>query len=118
MRQVGILAAAGRYALSHHLDRLADDYVHARRLADALSELDERLCDPAGTETNIVRLGWPGDGQAAAFAAGAAELGIRVSMLGPRAVRLVTHLDVDATAIDRACDLLPGVAKSALQSAG
>jgi threonine aldolase len=115
MRQIGLLAAAGRYALAHHIDRLADDHAHALRLAQALAGVDERLCDPARTETNIVLVSWPEVGQAAAFAAGAAELGIRVSTLGPRAVRMVTHLDVDEAGIDRACDLLPGIAKAALQ---
>jgi threonine aldolase len=117
MRQVGLLAAAGRYALEHHVERLADDHAHAQQLARALAGVDERLCDPADTETNIVMLNWPELGQAPAFAAGAAEAGIRVSALGPRAVRMVTHLDVGADAIDRACDLLPGIAKAALQSA-
>jgi threonine aldolase len=116
MRQVGLLAAAGRFALAHHIDRLADDHARARRLAEALSGVDERLCDPADTETNIVMLTWPGAGQAVAFASAAAEAGIRVSVLGARAVRLVTHLDVDETAIDRACELLPGIAKTALQN--
>jgi threonine aldolase len=115
MRQVGVLAAACRYALAHHLDRLAVDHEHARRLAEALGGVDERLCDPAGTETNIVMLSWPTPAQARAFTQGAAEAGIRVSALGPRAVRLVTHLDVGEAGVDRACDLLPGIAKAALQ---
>jgi threonine aldolase len=114
MRQVGVLAAACRYALAHHLERLAVDHAHARRLAEALGGVDERVCDPAGTETNIVMTSWPTSAQASAFTAGAAEAGIRVSALGPRAVRLVTHLDVDDAGIDRACDLLPGIAKAAL----
>lgn len=115
MRQVGLLAAACRYALGHHVERLAEDHRHARRLAEALAGVDERLCDPATTETNIVMTHWPAAGQAGAFVAAAAEAGIRVSALGPRAVRLVTHLDVDARAVDRACELLPGIAKAALQ---
>jgi threonine aldolase len=116
MRQIGVLAAAGRYALANHVERLAVDHGHARRLAEALSAVDERLCDPAETETNIVITEWPERQQAAAFTAAAAEAGIRVSALGPRAVRLVTHLDIDEAGIDRACDLLPGIAKAALQS--
>lgn len=116
MRQVGVLAAAGRYALAHQLDRLAVDHAHARRLAEALGAVDERLCDPAGTETNIVMTHWDKPQQVTAFAAAAAEAGIRVSVLGPRAVRLVTHLDVTESDLDRACDLLPGIAKAALQA--
>jgi len=114
MRQVGVLAAAGRYALAHHLERLADDHAHARQLAEAIAGVDDRLCSPEQTETNIVLLTWPTPGSAAAFAAETAQAGIRVSVLGPRAVRMVTHLDVDDAAIDRAVDLLPGIVKAAL----
>jgi threonine aldolase len=85
-------------------------------LAEALGGVDDRLCDPAGTETNIVMTDWPTPVSAAAFVAAAAEAEIRVSALGPRAVRLVTHLDVDEAGIDRACELLPSIAKSALQA--
>jgi hypothetical protein len=102
--------------LTHHLDRLAVDHAHARQLAEALGAVDAQVCDPAETETNIVMTHWQSPEQAAAFTAGAAEAGIRVSALGPTAVRLVTHLDVDDAAIDQACSLLPGIAKTALQA--
>ncbi len=97
MRQVGILAAAGRYAIAHHVQRLADDHARARRLAGALG------ADPASVDTNIVVL----DVAAApAVAAKAAEQGVLVSALGPRFLRLVTHLDVDDDGIDRAIGVL------------
>jgi threonine aldolase len=97
MRQVGILAAAGLYALDHHVDRLADDHARARRLAEALG------ADPANVDTNIVVLDVP---DAAAVAAGAAEGGVLTSALGPRFLRLVTHLDVDDDGIDEAIRVL------------
>ena len=97
MRQVGILAAAGLYALDHHLDRLADDHVRARHLAEALG------VDPAGVDTNIVVLAVPG---AAEVVAKAAEEGVHVSALGPRVLRLVTHLDVDDAGTERAISVL------------
>jgi threonine aldolase len=97
MRQVGILAAAGRYALAHHLERLADDHARARRLAAALG------ADPALVDTNIVVLD---AAEAPAVAAKAAEQHVLVSALGPRFLRLVTHLDVDDDGIDRAIDVL------------
>lgn len=97
MRQAGILAAAGRYALAHNLTRLADDHARARRLAAALGG------DPQLVATNIVVL----DVDDAAVVAGkAAEQGVLVSALGPRFLRLVTHLDVDDDGIDRAGDVL------------
>ncbi|NHC12366.1 aminotransferase class I/II-fold pyridoxal phosphate-dependent enzyme [Motilibacter sp. E257] len=97
MRQVGILAAAGLYALDTHLERLADDHAHARRLADVLG------VDPATVDTNIV-IGDVAD--APAVAAAAAEEGVLVSALGPRILRAVTHLDVDEAGIERAVDVL------------
>jgi threonine aldolase len=97
MRQVGILAAAGLYALEQHLARLADDHARARRLAEALD------LDPGAVETNIVVLDVA---DAAAVAAGAAEQGVLVSALGPRLLRLVTHLDIDEAGIDRAIAVL------------
>jgi threonine aldolase len=85
MRQVGILAAAGLYALDHHLDRLADDHTHAKLLAEACG------LDPSTVETNIVVLSRD---DAVDFVAGAREGGVLISPVGPTAVRLVTHLDV------------------------
>jgi threonine aldolase len=85
MRQVGILAAGAAYALDHHVDRLAEDHEHARLLAEACG------VDPAGVDTNIVVAE---RADAAAFVAAAREEGVLVSAVGPRTVRLVTHLDV------------------------
>jgi threonine aldolase len=97
MRQVGVLAAAGRYALEHNIARLADDHDRAARLAGALGG------DPADVATNIVVLDVR---DAATVAAKAAEQGVLVSALGPRFLRLVTHLDVDDTGVDRAIEVL------------
>ena len=97
MRQVGILAAAGLYALEHNIARLADDHARAKRLADALG------ADPSTVDTNIVVLDVR---DAAAVASAAAEDGVLVSALGPRFLRLVTHLDVDDDAIEQAIKVL------------
>ncbi|MEO9236450.1 MAG: GntG family PLP-dependent aldolase, partial [Jatrophihabitantaceae bacterium] len=97
MRQVGILAAAGIFALQHNLKRLADDHARARRLAAELGG------DPALTETNIVVLAVP-DAPAATVAA--RERGVLVSPLGPKVLRLVTHLDVEDAGIDQAIEVL------------
>jgi threonine aldolase len=97
MRQVGILAAAGLYALDHHIDRLADDHARARRIAEALG------ADPAGVDTNIVVLDVP---DAASVATGAAAQGVLVSALGPRFMRLVTHLDIDDDGVEQAIRVL------------
>jgi threonine aldolase len=95
MRQVGILAAAGRYALAHHLDRLADDHQRAARLAAGLGARP--------SETNIVVLHAP---DAPTVAAKARDEGVLVSALGPNFLRLVTHLDVDDVGVEHTIDVL------------
>ena len=97
MRQVGILAAAGRYALAHHVDRLAEDHGRARRLAEGLGG------DASTVDTNIVVLDVA---DATAVARDAASEGVLVSALGPRFLRLVTHLDVDDAGVERALQVL------------
>jgi threonine aldolase len=104
MRQVGILAAAGRYALAHHIPRLADDHARARRLADALG------VDPSTVDTNIVVIDVP---DAPALAATAGAEGVLISVLGPRQARLVTHLDVDDDGVDRAVKVLEPLVRTA-----
>ena len=97
MRQVGILAAAGLYALEHHVARLADDHARASRIADALG------ADPATVQTNIVVLDVA---EAPSVAQRAAAQGVLVSALGPRFLRLVTHLDLDSDGAERAIEVL------------
>jgi threonine aldolase len=97
MRQVGVLGAACLYALDHHYDRLAEDHEHAQLLAKRLG------VDPASVETNMVVL----DGVEAPLIAEAAKAqGVLVSQVSASRIRLVTHLDVDRAAIDRAADVL------------
>ena len=95
MRQAGVLAAAGSYALEHHVERLADDHRRAGLIADALGV--------GPVETNIVPVTVP---DAPALAAAARERGVLVSVVGPRTVRLVTHLDVDDDGVKRAADVV------------
>jgi threonine aldolase len=107
MRQVGILAAGGLYALDHHVDRLADDHARARRCAEAMAEAAEGVVDPTAVETNIVvadvaAAGWSGR----AFVEAALEEGVRTYAVGPAQVRLVWHLDVDDAATDLAVDVV------------
>ena len=96
MRQAGVLAAAGSWALEHHVERLAEDHARARRIAVTVDEAAPGVVDPALVETNIVPLdltGGPLDGPQ--LAAAAREQGVLLSVLGPRRARLVTHLDLD-----------------------
>jgi threonine aldolase len=93
MRQVGILAAAGLYALDHHVERLADDHRRAAKLAMQLAEVGAAVAE---VDTNIVVVELGEDGlRADEICAAAKEQGVLVGGLGPRRLRLVTHLDVD-----------------------
>ena len=100
MRQVGILAAGGLYALDHHVARLAEDHANARLLADACE------VDPAAVDTNIVVVDVP---DAPAVVSAAREAGVLVGAVGPRTVRMVTHLDVSSTQAKEAASVLAGI---------
>jgi len=112
MRQSGILAAAGLYALDHHVARLAEDHANARLIAERLASLPGIVLDLATVETNIIvfRLA-PGLPDAAALAARAKEAEVLVSALGPRTVRAVTHRDVSRDSCRRAAELLAEIIK-------
>ncbi|SOD74360.1 L-threonine aldolase [Jatrophihabitans sp. GAS493] len=97
MRQVGLIAAAGRFAVANNIPRLAEDHTRAQRLATALG--GENAVSP----TNIVVLHAPG---AAEVAAQARAQGVLVSALGPAFLRLVTHLDIGDDDVDRAIEVL------------
>jgi threonine aldolase len=99
LRQAGIVAAAGLYALDHHVERLAEDHANARTLAEGLAEIEGVRVDPPAVETNIVLFDVD---DAAALAGRLAEAGVEMSRFGPTRMRAVTHLDVDAAGIDRA----------------
>jgi threonine aldolase len=101
MRQAGILAAAGLYALDHNVDRLADDHANAARLAAGLSERGYTVWP---VETNIVIFEVPGD--ADEWCAALEAQGVRMGATGPSTVRAVTHLDVDADGISRALEII------------
>jgi len=107
MRQVGIFAAAGLFALDHNIGRLADDHANARLIADRLAGSRHVVLDPAAVRTNIIVFGLTDDGpDAAAVVARARERGVLVFAFGPRTVRAVTHLDVRRADCDRAAALL------------
>jgi threonine aldolase len=107
MRQVGILAAAGHYALDHNISRLAEDHLRAQRIAQALAAIDPSLVDPKKVATNIVGLELSKVGiTAAELASRCKEAGLWISALGPHYARLVTHLDFDDTQCDQAIEIL------------
>jgi threonine aldolase len=108
MRQAGIVAAAGVYALEHNVDRLADDHARARRLAEGLAARGVPV-DPDGVETNFVQVDVGSLGLTSSEALerlGRAGVGLS-GTFRPGILRAVTHLDVDDTAIEQAIELVP-----------
>jgi threonine aldolase len=107
MRQSGILAAAGVYALEHNVERLASDHANARLIGERLAACDGVTLDLDRLETNIVvfRLD-EGAPDAATVVARARERDVLVMAFGPRTVRAVTHLDVSRADCERAAEAL------------
>ncbi len=107
MRQAGVIAAAALYALDHHIDRLAEDHDNARRLGDAIRQMEGLRLVPDEIDTNIVifqvdaRLG-----SANELAARLKDAGLLALSVGPRLIRMVTHLDVTRRDIDEAAGIL------------
>ena len=104
MRQAGIIAAGGVYALRHHVKRLAEDHANARRLAEGLAGLPGVHLVPDTAETNIVFFELTGRLDAGTLVERLLAHGVRVGAMGPRTIRAVTHLDVSAAQIERALD--------------
>ncbi len=103
MRQVGIIAAAGIYALDHHIERLKEDHQNAKRLAVGLKEFNGVSIDPKHVETNIVIFDVANTKMTAAQVAEAMKKeGILIHPFGKMQIRLVTHLDVTADDIEKA----------------
>jgi threonine aldolase len=107
MRQAGILAAAGLYALEHHRRRLADDHANAAFIARSLAGAPGFSVDLSRVHTNIVLVDVdPAHATAAQVVAAAGAQRVLMYAVGPHRIRLVTHLDVDRAACTRAVEVL------------
>jgi threonine aldolase len=107
MRQVGILAAAADYAITHHISDLSDDHRRAKALATAIAKVDSSLIDPTTVATNIVGLNLKTLGiTAAELAQRCKNAGLLIGALGPYFARLVTHRDFDDAQCDQAIEVL------------
>ncbi|HEY7908226.1 MAG TPA: GntG family PLP-dependent aldolase [Thermomicrobiales bacterium] len=114
MRQAGIIAAGGIYALEHNVERLAENHAHARILAEGLAEMPGVAIDPRAVETNLVFFDVSALGiTAAEWCEAILAHGVRMNAMGPHRVRAVTHLDVDRAGIDRALAASRTVAQGA-----
>jgi len=99
MRQAGMLAAAGSYALDHHLDRLAQDHALAQRLADGLADVPGLQVEAPQTNILFADLTGPARARSAELLAYLQERNILAT--GLYRLRFVTHLDLDAAGVDR-----------------
>lgn len=106
MRQAGIIAAAGLYALEHLTDRLKEDHRLAQRIARGLHQVDSSIVDPVYVETNIVRASLGASGRSAAqWSADLKEHGVRANAYNDTDLRLVTHRHIGDVEIDRLLDI-------------
>ncbi len=104
MRQAGIIAAAGLYALHHNIDRLAEDHENAARLAEGLATIPGIRLDPP-PETNIVFFDVAGTGLTPDEVTDRLNaVGVRVSYMNGTRLRFVTHLDISRAQIDEALE--------------
>lgn len=107
MRQVGILAAAGLYALEYHVDRLAEDHANARTLAERLTNNELLSLDIATVQTNIVIFELaPEAPPVAEVLRRCGQAGVALCPFGERRLRAVTHLDVNRAECERAADVI------------
>jgi len=103
MRQVGIIAAAGIYALDHHIERLEEDHQNAKRLAFGLKEFKGISIDPEQVETNIIIFSIADTGMTALQLTEAMKRnGVLIHPISRTKIRLVTHLDVSSEDIEDA----------------
>lgn len=108
MRQGGLLAAAGRHALAHHVERLAEDHARARALAEGLSAMEGAEIEVETVESNIVIFAISEGGgrpDAATFVKQSAERGLACYPVGPRKVRWVTHMHITDGDVERALEM-------------
>ena len=108
MRQAGVLAAAGLVALDSMIDRLKEDHDNARRLAIGLSSFPGVTLDPESVETNIVVFQLDGF-DVTSVVSRLQSAGVRVSRMGDRILRMVTHYGIDGPDIARALDVTESI---------
>jgi threonine aldolase len=109
MRQAGIIAAAGIYALENNVERLAEDHHHAKLLAERLSQAKGVRLDPKHVETNILFIELDLEAarlDAYALMAGMREHGVIANASSPTTMRLVTHLDVSRAQVEQAAEVI------------
>jgi len=105
MRQAGFMAAAGQYALQHHVDRLQEDHQHASQIAEALAK-KQFVRSIMPVETNILIFETSTPQSAPTLAEAFQKSGIRVIAISPSQIRMVTHLDIQKEMVCRVLDVI------------
>ncbi len=105
MRQAGMLAAAGLYALDHHVSRLPDDHARARRIGAALTARPA-VKEVMPVETNIIIFSLKVGQDAPTLSTQLKERGVLAMAIGPSQIRMVLHLDIDDPSVDRLIDVI------------
>lgn len=107
MRQAGIIAAAGIYALENHVERLAEDHANARHFAELIAEIPGIAVDMDSVQTNMVYFDTRATGLSAPeIGKRLLERGVRIGDVDDACMRAVTHIDVDRTAVEEAASAL------------
>lgn len=115
MRQIGILAAAVDYALTHNIERLAEDHKRAQLIAQAAAVVSPKFVDPATAHTNIVAIDLSHTNTSAGeCVAELKENGILAGAMGSKLLRFVTHMDFDDAALETVVEILPRILKRIL----
>lgn len=111
MRQAGIIAAGGLYAVQHNIERLAEDHANARRLGEGLNKVNIFQVNMSRVETNIVVANLTGEDDSAAVAEKMKTVNVLAVPFGPKRIRFVPHLDITRSdceeALARIGDLFP-----------
>lgn len=114
LRQAGMMAAAGLFALEHRVERLAEDHDNARRFAEIVAREQGVTIAGAPVESNLVFIDVSGSGkQAPSLSAALEAQGINIGAMGPGMLRAVTHLDVDREQVETAAKALVALLRAA-----
>ena len=105
MRQAGVLAAAGLYAMEHNISRLSEDHDHATRLGEALADLENVEIDLGEIHSNMIFFSLLNGLDPFEAVDRLSEEGVRMLAMKPGVIRAVTHLDVSGEQIDRAIEV-------------
>jgi threonine aldolase len=117
MRQIGIIAAAGIYAIDNNLELLALDHMRAKIIAEVIENVSTSLVNSKFIETNIVGVDLSEfDISAKELSEQLSEEGILTSALGPKYLRLVTHFDITELDMEKVIEVLSRILKRALVS--